>query len=107
MDIYADTACPRLPGQERSALRIFNRQECRYLSSEAQSMAYCLLGSQSVSQDVTENAIQQAVTLGALSGAVIDAQTFEALFHAAALDPSFRLPFAPPLFMTPFSPWVC
>ena len=70
-------------------------------------MAYCLLGSQFVSQDVTENAIQQAVTLGALSGASIDAQTFEALFHAAALNPSFRLPFAPPLSMTPFSPWVC
>jgi hypothetical protein len=105
--MYADTARPQGQEQRFSALRIFNRHECRYLSPEVQSLAYCLLGSLSVPATVTENAIQQAVNLGALSGAVIDAQIFEALFHALTLDPSFRFPFAPPLSMTPFSSWVC
>jgi hypothetical protein len=70
-------------------------------------MAYCLLNSQSVSSDVTENAIQQAVTLGSMSGAAVDVQTFEALFHAVTLNPSFKIPFSFASSLTPFNSWVC
>ena len=89
-----------------SVKRIFNGMERRYLSQEAQSLAYCLLNCLSVPSDVTENAIQQAVTLGSMSGVEVDEQTFEALFHAVALNPSFKLPFAF-IPLTSFSSWVC
>lgn len=70
-------------------------------------MAYCLLNSQSVPMDVTENAIQQAVMLGSMSGSAIDVQTFEVLFHVVTLNPSFKIPFSVASFLTPFNSWVC
>ena len=94
-------------GGDFSMKRIFNSLERQCLSWEAQSMAYCLLNSQSVPMYVTENTIQQAVTLGSMSGAEVDVQTFEALFHAVALNPSFKLPFSFAVSMMPFNSWVC
>jgi hypothetical protein len=70
-------------------------------------MAYCLLNSQYVPLDVTENAIQQAVMLGSVSGAAVDAQTFEVLFHVVTLNPSFKIPFSVSSFFTSFNSWVC
>jgi hypothetical protein len=107
--IYVDAAS-RISMPERgnfSMRRIFNRVERQYLSQEAQAMAYCLLDSQSVRIDITENTIQQAVTLGTLSGVEVDVQTFEVLFHAVALNPEFKLPFAFTISTMPFSSWVC
>ena len=94
-------------GKEFSTRRVFHGQERRYLSPEAQLMAYGLLNSQSVPLDVTENAIQQAVTLGSASGTEIDAQTFEALFYAVTLNPAFELASAFASSMTHFGSWVC
>jgi hypothetical protein len=90
-----------------STRRIFHGLERRYLSVEAQSMASCLLDSQSVPADVTENVIQQAVVLGTMSDSQIDIQTFEALFHAVALNPLFKIPFSSASSLLPFNPWVC
>jgi hypothetical protein len=106
---YADIASQvSIPERGKfSTRRIFNRLERQYLSQEAQALAYCLLNTQSVPVDVTENTIQQAVTLGTMSGAEVDAQTFEALFHAVALNPSFKLPFAFAVSTTFFNSWVC
>ena len=70
-------------------------------------MAYCLLNSQSVPSQVTENAIQQAVALGTMGGAAVDLQTFEALFYAVTLNPSFSIPFAFASCLTPFDSRVC
>jgi len=81
------------PERELSTRRIFNGQERRYLSLETRSMVYGLLGSQSISPDVTESAVQQAVALGTFSGEEVDPQTFEALLHAVALNPSFKIPY--------------
>jgi hypothetical protein len=97
----------RMERSDFSVRRIFHRMERQYLSWEAQSMAYCLLNSQSVPSRVTENAIQQAVALGSICGAAVDLQTFEALFYAVALNPSFTVPFAFASFLTPFSSQVC
>ncbi|MDR1375893.1 MAG: hypothetical protein LBJ22_00160 [Synergistaceae bacterium] len=107
--IYVDIAS-LVPGAKRlefGARRIFHRLERQYLSLEAQSMAYCLLNSQSVAMDITENAIQQAVMLGSMSGSAIDVQTFEVLFHAVTLNPSFKIPFSVASFLTSFNSWVC
>ena len=107
--IYIDIASliPEAKRLEFGTRRIFHRLERQYLSWEAQSMAYCLLNSQSVPIDVTENAIQQAVMLGSMSGSAIDIQTFEVLFHVVTLNPSFKIPFAVTLFLTSFNSWVC
>ncbi|MDR2136920.1 MAG: hypothetical protein LBO68_01410 [Synergistaceae bacterium] len=70
-------------------------------------MAYCLLNSQSVSSNVTENAIQQAVALGTISGAAVDLPTFEALFYAVALNPSFAIPFSFASCLVPCDSRVC
>jgi hypothetical protein len=93
--------------KEMSARRIFHGLERRYLSVEAQSMASCLLDSQSVPSDVTENVIQQAVVLGTMSDSKVDIQTFEALFHAVTLNPMFKIPFSAVASPLPFNPWVC
>ena len=95
------------PDRELSIRRIFNEPERRYLSLEARSMVYGLLGSQSVPPDVTESAVQQAVILGSFSGEEIDAQTFEALFHAVALNPSFKIPFWFFSAEVPSDTWIC
>ena len=87
--------------------RVFNSVERRHLSTEAQSVAYCLMSSQTVSLDITEKAIQQAVVLGSMSGTAVDAATFEALFEAVALDPSFRIPFSATTSLNPSNVWVC
>jgi hypothetical protein len=97
-----------LPEQkEWSSRRIFHGLERQYLSIEAQSMASCLLNSQSVPPDVTENVIQQAVVLGTMSDSKIDIQTFEALFYAVTLNPLFKIPFSAAAPLLPFSHWVC
>ena len=83
--------CDPASEREISIRRIFNGAERRYLSLEALSMAYGLLGSRSVPHDVTESAVQQAVNLGSISGEEVDAQTFEVLFHAVSLNPSFMM----------------
>jgi len=95
------------PEREKSIRRIFNEPERRYLSMEARSMVYGLLGSQSVPLNVTESAVQQAVILGSFSGEEVDAQTFEALFHAVALNPSFKIPFWFISTVAPSDTWVC
>ena len=96
-----------LKEEELNVRRVLHHRERRHLSLEAQSMAYCLLNSQSVPSSVAENTIQQAVTLGSISGAVVDAQTFEALFHVVLLDPSFELPFVLYSPLTLSNSWVC
>jgi hypothetical protein len=93
--------------KELSTRRIFHGLERRYLSVEARSMASCLLDSQSVPPDVTENVIQQAVVLGTMSDSQIDIQTFEALFHVVTLNPLFKIPFSAAAPLLPFNPWVC
>jgi hypothetical protein len=93
--------------KELSTRRIFHGLERQYLSVEAQSMASCLLDSQSVPPDVTENVIQQAVALGTMSDSKIDIQTFEALFQAVTLNPLFKIPFSSAASLLPFNPWVC
>jgi hypothetical protein len=92
---------------ELSTRRVFHGLERQYLSVEAQSMASCLLDSQSVPPGVTENAIQQAVVLGTMSDSKIDIQTFEALFHVVTLNPLFRIPFSAVAPVLPCNPWVC
>ena len=107
-----ENLCANIPSRvlkERkfASQRVLHHRERWHLSLEAQSMAYCLLNSQSVPPDVAENTIQQAVTLGSMSGSEVDARTFELLFHAVSLNPSFELPFA---FSSPLifsNPWVC
>jgi hypothetical protein len=93
--------------KELSTRRIFHGLERRYLSVEAQSMASCLLNSQFVPPDVTENVIQQAVVLGTMSDSKIDVQTFEALFQAVTLNPLFKVPFSAAASLLPLNPWVC
>ena len=90
-----------------SAQRVFHSLECRYLSQEARSMASCLMDSQSVPPEVTEQAIQQALVLGVISGSTIDASTFESLFKTVALDPAFKIPFSALLSLPPSGKWVC
>jgi hypothetical protein len=92
---------------ELSTRRIFNGSERRYLSLEARSMAYALLGSPSIPPDLTESALEQAVALGSLSGEEVDAQTFEALFHAITLNPSFKIPVWVISANAPSGAWVC
>ncbi|MDR3265458.1 MAG: hypothetical protein LBT15_05540 [Synergistaceae bacterium] len=87
--------------------RILHRLERRYLSPEAQALAYCLLSFGSVPAEVTENAMQQAVALGSVSDAVVDAPTFEALLEAVTLNPLFRIPFSETTCMPPFDYWLC
>jgi hypothetical protein len=93
--------------EELSTRRIFHGLERRYLSVEAQSMAFCLLNSQSVPPDITENAIQQAVVLGTMSDSKVDIQTFEALFNVVTLNPMYKIPFSAAASLLPFDPWVC
>ena len=104
--IYLD---PNALALERklSTRRIFNGPERRYLSLEARSMAYGLLGSLSVPPDVTESAVQQAVTLGAFSGEEVDVKTFEILFHAVSLNPSFKIPLWFISAAAPSGAWIC
>ena len=90
-----------------STRRIFSSAECRYLSFEARSIVYGLLDSQSVSPDVTENAVQQAVALGSLNDEEVDAQTFEALFDAVALNSSFNIPVWYVPMGAPYATWIC
>ena len=90
-----------------SVKRVFHHMECRYLSQEARSMASCLMDSQSVPPEVTEQAIQQALVLGVISGSTIDASTFESLFKTVALDPAFKIPFSALLSLPPSGKWVC
>ncbi len=70
-------------------------------------MACCLLDSQSIPQDVTENAIHQALLLGYLSGDPVDESTFEALIEAVTLNPSFQIPFSATPMMSHLGSWVC
>lgn len=108
--IYANIASPAssLPGQrDFGRRRVLNSVERRYLSPEAQSVAYCLMNAGTASPDITEKTIQQAVVLGSLSGIAVDAPTFEALFEAVTLDPSFRIPFPVTTSLNPSSAWIC
>ena len=87
--------------------RILNNVERRYLSPEAQSVAYCLMNARTIPLEVSEKVIQQAVVLGSLSGAAVDARTFEALLEAITLNPAFRIPFSATTSLNPYGSWVC
>ncbi len=87
--------------------RILNNVERRYLSPEAQSVAYCLMNARTIPPDVTEKTILQAVVLGSLSGAAVDARTFEALLEVITLNPSFRIPFSVMTSLNSYGSWVC
>lgn len=107
-NIYMNLASlPLQEKEKRSMRRIFHTLERRYLSPEAQGVIYSLLDAQSVSPDITENAIQQAVILGSMSGTVIDAPTFEAVLEAVTLNPAFSIPFTATFALTPSNSWVC
>jgi hypothetical protein len=87
--------------------RILHQLERRYLSPEAQAVAYCLLSSRTVPLDVTENTIQQAVALGSMGEIAIDASTFEALLEAVTLNPAFRIPCSVTTNLISSNPWLC
>ncbi|MDR3230654.1 MAG: hypothetical protein LBT65_04375 [Synergistaceae bacterium] len=111
--IYVSTISADVSSQNKGpsgnfgSRRILHQLERRYLSPEAQELAYCLLSSATVPSEVTENAMQQAVALGSVSDLIIDAQTFQALLEAVTLNPSFRIPFSVTTSLTPSSPWLC
>jgi hypothetical protein len=109
--IYVNTIfsgiSPESEGKNFGNRRILHQLERRYLSPEAQEVAYCLLSSRSVPVDVTENAIQQAVILGSISDAAVDASTFEALFEAVTLNPSFRIPCLATTNLISSNTWLC
>ena len=107
MDKYCMNSNVSASESKLSTRRIFNGQERRYLSLETRSMVYGLLGSQSISPDVTESAVQQAVALGTFSGEEVDTQTFEALLHAVSLNPSFKIPYWFISTDTSSDTWIC
>ncbi len=86
--------------------RVFHHLEQRYLLPEARFMAYSLLSSKSIPQNITENVIHQALMLGFVNGEPVDEMTFRALFEAVTLNPSFQV--VSPMFsmMNYSSSWV-
>lgn len=87
--------------------RVFHDFERRYLSEEAQGLAYRYLMTEEVPIEITERAVLEAVSLGQLKNSAVDGLLFDALVDALLEDRSFEMPGGSAEKVYPSSCWIC
>ncbi len=87
--------------------RVLHDSERRYLTCEAQGIAYRYIASEELPMKLIERAIQEAVTLGQLRNASVDGQLFEVLVEALLDDRSFEFPGSESEMISPSGSLVC
>lgn len=87
--------------------RVLHDSERRYLTCEAQGVAYRYIASEEFPMELIERAIQEAVTLGKLRNASVDGPLFEVLVEALVDDRSFEFPGSESEVVYPSGSLVC